>query len=461
MDVFIKHKTHSWCKLTQLYENIIQVSASLLIIVAFLSGCNSDGGDSDVVILPDASTDWNRDILLTSLHIDLATMTGSADVVMSGSLSSTGASFEVGDLLITNVTSNAIQLDFMSELGRLDVGVPASADAQTLTIEYNFSLHDDLNGILASGVTFSWPYYCGNIFPCKSIPAEGSSYELMLSGVPDDMLSIYPESIPTDAPAYMMAWAVGDYTYSMLGVTSNGTEVGVYYLPGQEENAFAGTQYLRDVFDWYEQTYGEYAFGSKVASVSVDWLAGGFGGMEHHPSWHIEDDALSDPVVHAHEAVHGWFGNGVRIACWEDFVLSEGIASYLAARAMSEVAGADFGTQVWSSYEDRLTHLQNSNENKVAWPEGCNEVDILEDGLFGTAPYMKGAFFFKHLEYVLGVESLDQMLAEFYAVNRGTAVTMQDFLDLIAGNSDYDPGACAEAWLGSETIPDGANCAYQ
>ena len=128
---------------------------------------------------------------------------------------------------------------------------------------------------------------------------------------------------------------------------------------------------------------------------------------------------------------------------------------------MSEVAGADFGTQVWSSYEDRLTHLQNSNENKVAWPEGCNEVDILEDGLFGTAPYMKGAFFFKHLEYVLGVESLDQMLAEFYAVNRGTAVTMQDFLDLIAGNSDYDPGACAEAWLGSETIPDGANCAYQ
>ena len=126
---------------------------------------------------------------------------------------------------------------------------------------------------------------------------------LCLAGFLMTCSALYPESIPTDAPAYMMAWAVGDYTYSMLGVTSNGTEVGVYYLPGQEENAFAGTQYLRDVFDWYEQTYGEYAFGSKVASVSVDWLAGGFGGMEHHPSWHIEDDALSDPVVHAHEAV--------------------------------------------------------------------------------------------------------------------------------------------------------------
>ncbi|MES9971253.1 MAG: M1 family aminopeptidase [Candidatus Thiodiazotropha sp.] len=461
MDVFSKYPSQTRLRLTQLYTNVIQAFLVLLFVAVVLCGCNSDGDGSKGVALPNASIDWSRDILQTSVRIDFETMTGSADVVLSGSLSSTGASFEVGDLLITNVTSNAAELDFISELGRLDVGVPASAEEQTLSIDYSFSIQAELNGILDSGVTFTWPYYCGNIFPCKSMPAEGSSYELMLSGISDEMLSIYPESIPTDAPAYMLAWAVGDYEYSLLGVTSYGTEVGVYYLPDQEESALAGTQYLTDVFDWYEQTYGEYGFGGKVASVSVDWFAGGYGGMEHHPFWHIEDDSLSDPVVHAHEAVHGWFGNGVRIACWEDFVLSEGVASYLTARAMSEVAGADFGSQVWSEYENRLDRLQSSDANKIAWPEGCNEIDILEGGLFGIAPYMKGAFFFRHLEHVLGVQSLDRILADFYAANRGEAATMQDLLDLIAESSEYDPSACAAAWLRNETLPDAGYCAYQ
>jgi aminopeptidase N len=37
-------------------------------------------------------------------------------------------------------------------------------------------------------------------------------------------------------------------------------------------------------------------------------------------------------VDQVHEAAHGWFGDGVRLRCWEDFVLSEGTASHLDAR---------------------------------------------------------------------------------------------------------------------------------
>jgi aminopeptidase N len=309
-------------------------------------------------------------------------------------------------------------------------------------------------------MTFTWPYYCGNVFPCKSEPAEGSAYELMVRGIPDDMLGIYPQSLASDMPAYMLAWAVGEYTYKLLGETANGTEVGVYYFPDQEQSALTGTQYLADVFEWYEQTYGEYAFGNRVASVSVNWAAGYVGGMEHHPYWHIARESLSDPLIHVHEAAHGWFGNGVRIACWEDFVLSEGLASYLAARALSEVVGAEFGNQVWSSYENRLNLLQNSSENKIAWPEGCNEIDILEDDLFGTAPYMKGAFFFKHLEYVLGQDQFDGLLSDFYVVNRGKAVTLQALLNSIQDGSGYDPSDCALAWLRMESLPDSGSCIY-
>ena len=50
---------------------------------------------------------------------------------------------------------------------------------------------------------------------------------------------------------------------------------------------------------------------------------------------------MNDEVTHAHEAAHGWFGDGIRLACWEDFVLSEGTVSYLSAHVLGQVAGAD------------------------------------------------------------------------------------------------------------------------
>jgi aminopeptidase N len=460
MDMLFKHLPFDLYKPVHKSAGIIQFAGLVLLFSALLAGCKSGGNRASDAVMPDASTDWTRDVLLTSLAIDLEAMTGTADVVLSGSSSSTGASFEIGDLLITKVSSDTRQLNFNTESGRLDVGVPISVDEQTLTIEYSFNMQDNFNGLLQNGMTFTWPYFCGNLFPCRSIPAEGSAYEMTISGIPQGMLGIYPHSIASDMPAYMLAWAIGEYVYSQLGETANGTEVGVYYFPDQEESALMGTQYLADVFGWYEQTYGEYGFGNRVASVSVDWGQGGYGGIEHHPYWHIARESMSDQVLHAHEAAHGWFGNGVRIACWEDFVLSEGLASYLAARALGEVVGSEYGDQVWSSYENRLNLLQNSNDNKIAWPEGCNEIDILEDGLFGIAPYMKGAFFFKHLEHELGKALFDSLLSDFYAVNRGKAATLQALLDRIREGSGYDPSDCAVAWLRSEPLPDSGSCIY-
>ncbi|MBT3043875.1 MAG: peptidase M1 [Candidatus Thiodiazotropha sp. (ex Codakia orbicularis)] len=460
MDVSTSRSPYLRYMPTPVCERALQLSVFFLLLTSLLTACVTDRSDAGGDDLPDASTDWSRDILHTSLNIDLETMTGIADLVLSGSLLSSAASFEIGDLTIINVVSDGDQLKFNAKLGQLDVGIPLSVGPQTITIEYYLNLHDNFDGILDSGVTFTWPYYCGNIFPCKSQPAEGSGFELVVSGIPDGDISIYPELITADAPSYMLAWAVGDYDYSMLGITANGTEVGVYYFPDEAEKALNGTRYLRDVFDWYEQTYGDYLFGEKVASVSVKWPAGGFGGLEHHPFWHIAGESLNDPVVHAHEASHGWFGNGVRIGCWEDFVLSEGIASYLAARALNEVAGEEYGNQIWQSYENRLDLLQNSNENKIAWPEGCNEIDILEDGLYGAAPYMKGAFFFKHLEYKLGKEVLDRLLRNFFSVNSGHAVNMQMLITAIKEGSTYDPTACAQAWLRMESIVDTDACIY-
>src|SRR5213592_1754219 len=108
--------------------------------------------------------------------------------------------------------------------------------------------------------------------------------------------------------------------------------------------------------------------------------------MEHHPYWHVAKDAMSDEETQAHEAAHGWFGNGVRIRCWEDFVLSEGTVSYLAARALEKVGGAAAGKAVWDSYQLQLDAAV-MNGDTIALPDTCNAIDIISDPLWSSIPY--------------------------------------------------------------------------
>ena len=84
------------------------------------------------------------------------------------------------------------------------------------------------------------------------------------------------------------------------------------------------------------------------------WGEGFYGGMEHHPYWHVASDAMDNEETHAHEAAHGWFGDGIRLRCLEDFVLSEGTVSYLAARSVGQIVGAEAEAKIWDGYRTEL-----------------------------------------------------------------------------------------------------------
>src|SRR5205823_4702688 len=101
-------------------------------------------------------------------------------------------------------------------------------------------------------------------------------------------------------------------------------------------------------------------------------------------------------LTQLHEAAHGWFGDGVRIACWEDFVLSEGMADYLSARAAEAAVGPDYVKLVWTSYKNTLDQIvANPDWDTVALPDTCNKIDLLHDKLWSGVPYVKGAFFMR------------------------------------------------------------------
>ena len=377
-------------------------------------------------------------VAATHLDVDLAAKRAVATIELE---KNGNVALEAGGLAIEEVRDDRGNRNFRVTSGKLRV----SSVRGPLVVTYTFQQHMNADGLLPGGSTVIWPYFCGNLFPCHSQPSDGTAFTLSLDNVPANKTAVFPSSIDNDAPPYQLAWAVGAYTRTDLGTTTAGTKVGVYWLPNGESAARTGTKHLRDVFDWYERTLGPYTFGPEVASVSVVWGEGLFGGMEHHPFWHVAKDAMNDEVTHAHEAAHGWFGDGIRIKCWEDFVLSEGTVSYLSARALS-LANPALESKIWADYKDELD-AAIAEGGAPAWPTGCNRIDIIKDKLFTNLPYMEGAFFYKDVAAAVGADVLDGVLGRFYKKYRNKPASMQDMIDAIKHDTGFDPKAIVDARL--------------
>jgi aminopeptidase N len=435
------------------------VITATLALAAAAAACGGDDGNNpdaatDAPAVYPPATDMNRDVEDTTLAIDVAARTGRATITLAPS-PSMGASFEIGNLEITGVTMGGQPLMYVDtgDIGdRLDIGVPPSTESLVLVIDYSYSFHNSFDGVSMNGFTLTWPYYCGNVFPCRSHPSDGGTFHMSITGATTGM-AVYPAEIPRDAPAYMAAWIVGEFTRLDLGQTAAGTRVAMWHRANEAAAAAAGGAHLRQSVEWMEQNLGPYLFGTEVGSVSANWGGGAYGGMEHHPYWHVASGALGDEGVNVHEAAHGWFGNGIRIRCWEDFVLSEGTAEYLMYRVLDEVAGAGVSGPLLTDLTNEANAMRNGQGNGVAWPQSCGEVDVLEDNLFTRVPYVKGAMFYRAVELRVGRQELDDALHVFYSRFSGRAAGMQDMLDVIEEVTLFDPTACAQAWLIDTTVP--------
>ncbi|MBV8759311.1 MAG: hypothetical protein JO257_18635, partial [Deltaproteobacteria bacterium] len=413
-----------------------------------LVACGGGGGSS----MPDAAgpvqptANGKREITNTQLTFDVAAKTATAVITFAPS-ESPGATVEVGDLAFDSVTWMGAALPNATAMSKMDLGLPASGDALDVTFTYHWNFHEGFTGISASGYTLIWPYYCGNMFPCHSQPSDGTPFTVAVTGVADGKMAVFPAAIPSDAPSYQVAWSIDAYTQLDLGTTTAGTLITVWYRSGEQAAATTGTQHLVGAFDWMEKTLGAYRFGNHYGSVSVAWPRGAFGGMEHHPFSHIASAAIGDEETNVHEAAHGWFGDGIRIQCWEDFVLSEGTVSYLAARALDVVAPS-VGATVWQGYQNQLNQVSALDP---VWPQSCGVVDVIKDNLFSQAPYMRGAFFYKAVADKVGADKVDTALATFFAAHGGRTGTMQEMLDTINAVTGYDPTTCAQMWLEQKT----------
>lgn len=404
-----------------------------------------------------------QDIANTDLALDLGALTGTATLTVHPD----------DDAVVLDVAGldvSAVSVDGASERVRVKDGlltVPASGETVTVGVDYGFPARTqaEFDGWMPDlGVSFIWPNYCSNLFPCNPDLADGLTFTADISGVGDGLTAVYPKTTVGDGPTYMMGVSVGDYTRMDLGTTTAGTTVAAFYLPADDAVARTtrGTSHLVASYDYFEQTYGPYHFGPEAGTVEVNWGEDSWGGMEHHPYVHVGTFDFDDEEAQVHEAGHAWFGDGVRLGCWEDFVLSEGTTTYIAARALEQVDGPN----EWPYYvDDFLTPICEGTmpndptmQNAMVLPDDtCNAIDFENDPIWSLTTYMKGACFYEEVADLIGADQLDAIIGEFYTAHVGGTARMQDMIDLIEARADASKHdaieAAAQDWLRSLDCP--------
>lgn len=259
-------------------------------------------------------------------------------------------------------------------------------------------------------------------------------------------------------PAYLIALAVGDLTYTALG-----ERCGVYSEPElAEECAYEFTD-LPKMIDAAEDLYGVYQwdqFDMAILPYSFP-----FGGMENprltfaNPTLLAGDQSMVSVV--AHELAHSWSGNLVTNATWNDFWMNEGFTVYFENRIMEAIYGKEIADiHAYIERQDltaTLEDMENGNH-----PEDTHLKLQLDDrdpdeGLTDIA-YVKGAFFLRTLEQKVGRKKFDAFLKQYFTSHAFETISTEEFVvylreELLKPNKiEFN----VDEWIYQPGVPD--NC---
>jgi len=200
---------------------------------------------------------------------------------------------------------------------------------------------------------------------------------------------------------YCISINVGHYE-TVRRLYKDKMELVYYVLPQERDGAEALLDEAAEMLEFYERNFGQYPFNKeKFGLVQTKYW-----GMEHQTinayGNHYKKTRLGYDFLMLHEMSHEWWGNLLTVDDWKDAWIHEGIGTYAEGLYIEEKYGMD---EYFKFFKNRV---RKNLRNKVAViPETAPE-----NGQFDSDIYYKGAHIMHTLRYLVGKETLMQILNE-------------------------------------------------
>ncbi|KTG42053.1 hypothetical protein cypCar_00018401, partial [Cyprinus carpio] len=286
-----------------------------------------------------------------------------------------------------------------------------------------------------------------SFFPCFDTPAVKSTYSATVR-VPEGVTvlmsasrsayskqdRVFQFSMEYPVPAYLVALVAGDLQHADIGPRSR-----VWAEPCILTCAVS--KLGGNVERWLnvaEGLFGPYVWGR----YDIVFLPPSFPivAMENPCLTFIISSILESQefllIDVIHEIAHGWFGNAVTNATWEEMWLSEGLATYAQRRITTEAYGDAF-TCLETVFRLDALHRQMrllGDNNPVSKLQAKFEPGVNPSSLMNLFTYEKGFCFVSYLSQLCGdIERFDSFLRAYIEKFRFSSVIAQDLLDFFLG----------------------------
>ncbi|KAM6932455.1 aminopeptidase RNPEPL1 isoform 2-T2 [Lycodopsis pacificus] len=282
-----------------------------------------------------------------------------------------------------------------------------------------------------------------SFFPCFDTPAVKSTYTATVR-VPDGVTvlmsasrssfskedRVFQFSMEFPVPSYLVALVAGELQHVDVGPRSRVWAEPCLLSCAVKKLGGSVERWL----DVAEELFGPYLWGR----CDIVFLPPSFPivAMENPCLTFIiasileSNEFLLIDVVH--EIAHGWFGNAVTNATWEEMWLSEGLATYAQRRITTEAYGEAFTcleTAIRLDALHRQLRLLGDN-NPVSKLQVKFEPGVNPSSLMNLFTYEKGFCFVAYLSELSGdVRRFDCFLRDYICEFKFKSVVAQDLID--------------------------------
>lgn len=421
----------------------------------------------------DLTVDFEARRLSGNVRLDLLNITGTRTLVL-----------DTEELTIAKVTRDDGRAARWS-LGPRSIvyGTPLTIEVEPSTrwVSIDYATSDVANGLLWNTAEQSYgrrqPYLytqseaadARSWIPLQDTPTVRQTYDATIR-VPRGLLAlmsaenptvvnatgVYDFHMPQTIPSYLIALAVGRLEFRPLD-----ERTGVYAEPELIDDAAWELQYIPDMVDAAERLAGPYPFSRyDVLLMPPTYVVGG---MEHPRLNFINPFSvvtfnrpakLTPSSLIAHELAHSWAGDQTTLATWRDVWLNEGITSYLTERILEVMSGPERAEYDFMSYRRSFqAQVDSAKDPRTLLLHRPYKDNEPADFGFNNASYVKGALFIKTLEDLIGRETFDRSLREYFRLFAWRWVDDRNFIAFLREKGLYRADLRVEEWIYEPGLP--------